>query len=129
MPPSVQKEVKSQQGKMAMHKFDLRFVQPSEDSLQKVKDKSDELNSPTSTQDEESLALALDSSLPLVTDDKALQNLALHVEAEFKGFNTEEVSERRKWHLVCDNCGEEISSLPCPRCGSQELDRKRDQCS
>ena len=129
MPPSVNEEVKSQMSSLKMQKFDLKVVKPSRDSIKKVKNKSEEISSPTSEQDEEALALAIDRSIPLVTDDKALQNLALHIGADFESFNTEKISEKRAWKKVCSNCGKDVSNLPCSRCGSRSLDRKRDQRS
>ncbi|MFB6099993.1 MAG: NOB1 family endonuclease [Candidatus Nanohalobium sp.] len=129
LPPSVEEELKSEMTGLKIQKLDVQLFQPAEESLEKVREKSDEINSPTSRQDEEALALALEKEVPLVTDDKALQNLALHLDARVQGFNTEKVSEKRSWRKVCGNCGKEVSSLPCPRCGSRELDRKRDQRS
>jgi len=126
MPLSVQEEVISDLSKLKMEKLDVKVMEPSNSSLQKVKKKSDDINSPTSSQDEEALALALDKQLTLVTDDKALQNLAFHLGHEFESFNTERVEEKRIWKIVCGNCGAEVSSLPCPRCGSQSSQRKRD---
>ncbi|WP_153550466.1 hypothetical protein [Candidatus Nanohalobium constans] len=124
IPPSVEHEVKSNMAQMKMQKLDLTVMDPSDSSLDSVRDKSDEINSPTSEQDEEALALAIDNQVPLITDDKALQNLALHLGAEFDSFNTEKVDEKRKWKSVCGNCGAEISTPPCPRCGHRSLHRK-----
>lgn len=122
---SVFDEIESRNGKMVLEKLDLKVMQPSEESKKQVMDKSDEINSPTSPEDEQSLALALDKGLTLVTDDKALQNLALHLDTEFRGFNTEEVSERRRWKKVCSNCGNNVSGLPCSSCGSNSVSKKR----
>lgn len=129
MPPSVYGEVKSEISQLKMEKLNVQPIDPSEESLDKVKVKSQEISSPTSKQDERALALAIDQNILLITDDKALQNLALYLEADFDTFNTEKVSEKRSWKMVCDNCGTEVSSLPCSRCGSRNLSRKRDQSS
>ena len=129
VPPSVEKEIKSQMAELKAQKIKLEVFQPSKESLKNVREVSKSINSPTSEQDEEALALAMDKDLTLVTDDKALQNLALHLNIDFQGFNTEEVSEKRKWKKVCENCGEEVSNLPCSRCGGSSLLRKRDQRS
>jgi UPF0271 protein len=126
VPSSVRGEILSEMSKLKMEKLDVKVVEPSDSVLEKVESKSVEINSPTSDQDEEALALSLDKNLVLVTDDKALQNLALHLDADFNSFNTEKVSEKREWVQVCDNCGAEVSSLPCSRCGSQKGLRKRD---
>ena len=129
IPPSVHQEIKSDMSKLKMQKLDLGVIRPSKGSVEQVGEKSNEICSPTSEQDEEALALALDKQIPLVTDDKALQNLALHLDADFDTFNTEKVSEKREWKKVCDNCGERITGLPCPRCGGRSLRRKRVQNS
>lgn len=129
IPPSIQDEIKTDLSRMKMQKLNLKIMRPSQQALEKVKNKSDVINSPTSTQDEQALALALDRDITLITDDKALQNLALHMGIDFEGFNEQKVSEKRCWKNVCSNCGTEVSSLPCPHCGSQSLSRKRDQSS
>ncbi len=122
-------EIKSTSGRMVLGKLEYSKVNPSERSLDRVRDKSSEIKSPTSSEDESALALALDQDLSLVTDDKALQNLALHLEADFEGFNTDEVSEKRRWRKECDNCGNEVSDARCPSCGSHSVNRKRGQHS
>jgi UPF0271 protein len=127
--PSVEKEIKSQTAEFKAQKLELGVFKPSEKPLSRVREKSQEINSPTSEQDEEALALALEKRLPLVTDDKALQNLALHLEVDFQGFNTEGISKKRRWKMVCKNCGSRVSTLPCSRCGGRSLRRKRDQRS
>jgi UPF0271 protein len=126
IPPSVMDEVKSDVAGFKLEKLDIEVFQPSEEYIDKVADESSRINSPTSDQDEEALALALEKNLTLVTDDKALQNLALHLEHSFEGFNTEGVEEKVEWSQVCENCGREVSSFPCPRCGEDSGLRKRD---
>jgi len=126
IPPSVQKEIRSEMSQLKMQKLDIQVIEPSKDSIEKVKNKSNEINSPTSDQDEEALALAIDRQIPLFTDDKALQNLALHLEERFESFNTEKISDTRSWKRVCSNCGRRVSSLPCSVCGSDLARRKRD---
>lgn len=129
VPPGVHQEIKSGMSKLKMEKLELEVVEPSENSLEKVREKSGEIFSPTSEEDEQALALAMDKSIVLVTDDKALQNLALHLGVDFDSFNTDKVTEKREWRKVCENCGSKVSTLPCPRCGSRSLRRKRVQSS
>jgi UPF0271 protein len=126
VPLSVKTEVKSELSRMKMEKLDIETRNPSKEFLEKVRQKSREINSPTSEQDEGALALAIQENILLVTDDKALQNLALHLEVEFDSFNTDKVSEKREWKKVCENCGKEVSGAKCPRCGSTRMKRKRD---
>jgi len=122
-------EIESTSGRMVLEKLEYSMANPSEESLDRVRDKSSEINSPTSSEDESALALAIDKDLSLLTDDKALQNLALHLEADVEGFNTNEVSEKRRWRKVCDNCGNEVADARCSSCGSRSVIRKRDQHS
>lgn len=122
-------EIESNSGRMVLEKLDFVKVNPSEEPLNRVRDKSREINSPTSPEDEGALALAIDQDLTLITDDKALQNLALHLGADFEGFNMDEIVEKRRWVKVCDNCGSEVSCAPCSSCGSRSVTRKRDQRS
>ncbi|MFB6158039.1 MAG: NOB1 family endonuclease [Candidatus Nanohalobium sp.] len=129
IPPSVRAEIKSEIAKMKGLKLNLEVMQPSDESRKRVRKKAEEINSPTSEEDGDALALAIDRGLTLVTDDRALQNLALHMGVDFQGFNTEKVETKRRWRQVCSNCGTDVSTPPCPRCGSREMDRKRDQRS
>jgi UPF0271 protein len=125
IPPSVNQEIKSEISQLKMEKLDLNVERPSEEFLEEIWEKSQEIFSPTSEQDEEALALALEKEVPLVTDDKALQNLALHLGADFETFNSERISEKRAWEKVCGNCGKEVSGDGCSRCGSTSLRRAR----
>lgn len=125
IPPSVHQEVRSEISQLKMEKLDLKVERPSEGSLKKVKEKSQEIYSPTSDQDEEALALAVEKEIPLVTDDKALQNLVLHLGADFETFNSDKISEKREWEKKCENCGSNVSGSQCGLCGSTSLRRAR----
>lgn len=127
--PEVVEEVESSHGRNVVRNLDYTVFQPSEKYVQKVNDKAEELNSPTSEVDENLLALALEKQDFVVTDDKALQNLALHLEVEVKGFHDQVLQEKFKWVKECSNCGEKVSNPPCPRCGSPQVRRKQVRCS
>jgi len=122
--PEVEDEVKSSEAKSRMQNLDLRVQRPSKDSLKRVKKESNKINSPTSETDEKLVALSLTLGKTLLTDDKAMQNLALRLEIDFSGYMEDKISETREWKKVCVNCGNEVSSPPCPRCGHQNLTRK-----
>lgn len=126
IPVSILDEVESEIAGFKLEKLDFEVFQTSDSVVERVRNKSTSINSPTSDEDEEALALAIEKDLVLVTDDKALQNLALHLDHGFEGFNTEGVSEKVEWSMVCENCGENVSSFPCPRCGEHSGLRKRD---
>lgn len=121
--PEVYSEIKSQMGQFKLQNMKISQSQPSEESLRKVKQLSDDINSPTSETDENIVALGLDTGHSIVSDDRALQNLALHLETNFEGFLDDPVEEEREWKRVCENCGNEVESPPCS-CGSNSIRRK-----
>jgi UPF0271 protein len=127
--PEVIEEVESSHGRNVTRNLDYSVSEPKESSVSEVTEKAKELNSPTSEVDERVLALALELDDFLITDDKALQNLALHLGVVVNGFHDPVLDEKFKWVKKCDNCGNEVSSPPCPRCGSRQIRRKQVRCS
>jgi len=127
--PSVIEELESSSSRLKLSVTDVDVVEPSAESIEKVGEKSEEINSPTSKADEELLALALDRGAVLVTDDMALQNLASIIDVEFESYIGEKIDSEFRWRVVCDNCGNERLGEKCGRCGSTRKQRKRDQYS
>lgn len=127
--PEVMDELESDESKLKADTLDLDVRQPSEDSMEDVEEKADEIFAKVSEADKSLVALALDLDEKLITDDKDLQNLASHLDVDFEAFMGDEIEEKLEWKKVCSNCGEEVSSPPCPRCGSDQVRRKLDQCS
>lgn len=123
--PGVKKELKSRKAAFNLEKMDYSVYEPSEESQEEVRRKSREINSPTSKEDEQALALSLGKKAELVTDDKALQNLAKHLGVDYTGFNSDEIEKKLEWKKVCENCGREIEDVACENCGSEKLERKR----
>lgn len=124
--PEVLEEMKSSQASMKADLLDLQVSQPNPEILEKVSEKAEEIDAATSDTDEKLLALALTLDQELVTDDKDLQNLGLHLDADIEGFMEDKIKEKLEWKTVCSNCGREVSTPPCPRCGSQQVRRKLD---
>lgn len=122
-------ELESDQGKNMLRNIDYEVRHASADSLKKVNEKSQTINSPTSEADEKLLALAIDMDKPILTDDIALQNLALHLSVDFKGFLEDEINEKFEWKIICENCGSEVLNDRCSSCGSTRLRRKQVRCS
>lgn len=116
-------ELESSEGRNRLETMDYEVRSPSKQSMEKVKQKADEINAETSEVDQKLLALALDLQATLVTDDKGLQNLALHIGADFQGFLGDEVDEKFRWKIICKNCGSEVEGEKCS-CGSTRLRRK-----
>ena len=124
--PEVLEEMKSSGASMKADLLDLQVSQPDPEILEDVRKKAEEIDAATSDTDEKLLALALTLGQELVTDDKDLQNLGLHLEADIEGFMEDSIDEKLKWKKVCSNCGREVSTPPCPRCGGQRVRRKLD---
>ncbi|MFB6203012.1 MAG: NOB1 family endonuclease [Candidatus Nanohaloarchaea archaeon] len=122
--PGVMEELESSGGKLRADQIDLDVITPSDRSLEKIREKADEIEADVSETDMEVLALAMDRGGKLLTDDLELQNLALHLGIDFDGHLEDRIEEKREWKTVCGNCGKDISETPCPRCGSDDLHRK-----
>jgi rRNA maturation endonuclease Nob1 len=127
--PEVIEELESEESKLKAETLDLDVRSPSQENLDRVDEKAEEIFAKVSGPDKALLALALDRSEKLITDDKDLQNLASHMDVEFEAFMGDVIDEQLEWIKVCANCGKEVSSSPCPHCGGQEVRRKLDQYS
>lgn len=127
--PGVMEELESSGAKLRFDTSEVDVREPPEESLGKVREKAGEINSPTSDADESLLALALDLDATLVTDDLALQNLALHLGSDFRAYMGGEVGEKRCWERVCENCGAGVEGGKCPRCGSSQVRLRQGRCS
>lgn len=122
--PEVLEEMESSEARRKIDNKNLKIEDPEEDALEKVREKSDEINSPTSDTDERVVALALSLEKAVVSDDKAVQNLASHLDLDFHGYMEEEIEKELEWKLVCSNCGASVTGSRCPRCGGSEVRRK-----
>jgi len=122
-------ELKTDHGKNMLHNTNYEVRRPSKKSIEKVREKSERINSPTSKEDERLLSLAMDLDQLILTDDIALQNLALHLGIGFQGFLEDKITEKFKWESICKNCGNEVSKDRCSSCGSTRLRRKQVRCS
>lgn len=75
------------------------------------------------------LAKALDEArkgydVVLVTDDYAIQNVAMYLGIKFEGILHRLISKEFKWVKVCRGCGRKIDSDVCPVCGSEAIVRR-----
>lgn len=60
----------------------------------------------------------------LVTDDYAIQNVAMRLGIKFEGIIQSQISKEFKWVKVCRGCGRKIESDICPVCGSEAVVRR-----
>lgn len=75
------------------------------------------------------LAKALDEKkrgkdVILVTDDYAIQNVAMKLGIKFENIVQNGISKEFKWIKVCRGCGRRIDSDICPVCGSEAVLRR-----
>jgi len=127
--PEVLEEIQSQKARNILINTDYQVKTPSKEKVKKVKEKSGEINSPTSEADEKLIALALETGKDILTDDKALQNLALHLETGFEGFLDDATDQKFVWEKHCRNCGRGVSGSKCGSCGSTHFLKKQVRCS
>jgi len=118
------KELESQKAKRKADSLNLKQANPGKESVKEIKKISEAINSPTSNADEKLAALALEKDLELLTDDKALQNLAEIKGIKYSSVMDTEIERPLEWTLRCENCGQEIESSPCHLCGSEQIQRK-----
>ena len=122
--PEVFEELESTEAQRKADSMDLKPREPTDKALKIVVETAERINSPTSEADNKLAALAHSRDLTLVTDDKALQNIAEILDIDFQAYMDDEIDEALEWELLCGNCRKKIKSTPCPRCGSESLQRK-----
>lgn len=122
--PEVLDELKSSQAQQGLSSHKVEQRTPSEEPLERVREKSNEINSLASEVDQKLLALALDLDCVLLTDDKELQNLGLHLDAEIEGFLDDLPDEKLSWKMVCTMCSENASDCSCGASPERKLDQR-----
>ena len=71
------------------------------------------------------IALGYESRGIIVTDDFAIQNVALALEVEFVSCSNKAITEKRIWKYKCTACHhkEKEKKTDCPVCGNTEIRR------
>lgn len=121
--PEVIDELKSNKASSSVHGFQIDTFSPSQEAIEKANEKAEEINSKASKVDQKLLALAMEKGIELITDDKELQNLGLHLDVDVSGFLDPVTDKMMTWKFVCPNCGKKECS-----CGITPV-RKLDRCS
>lgn len=122
--PAVKQEIRSDRGISKLEVTDVKFYEPSENAMEKVSLKAEDIGSQVSSTDMKLVALALEKDSVLVTDDRDMQNLCSHLEVKFQGFMDEAIGQERVWVKKCSNCGETVDEEACKNCGSTDTVRK-----
>ena len=67
------------------------------------------------------LALALQKNATIITDDYAIQNIALYLGIKFETAEMVGIKEKRRWKWRCESCGRYYSKKyeSCPICGGK----------
>ena len=71
------------------------------------------------------LALGYECKGTIITDDFAIQNVALALEVKFLSCSGKVISEKRAWRYKCTACNhkEKIKLKNCSVCGNEEIRR------
>ena len=75
--------------------------------------------------DRDILALGYECKGTIITDDFAIQNVALALELKFLSCSGKVISEKRAWRYKCTACNhkEKVKLKNCSVCGSEEIRR------
>ena len=123
--PEVTAELESIEARNRFENEDVEIFEPSEESVNDVRNQVGNIGSEVSGTDIKLLALAKERNGVLVTDDYHMQNLAERTGINWKGFMKEGIKSSFEWVRVCKSCGREVESKKCPYCGSETEKRSR----
>ncbi|MFP4038286.1 MAG: hypothetical protein ACLFTA_00690 [Candidatus Nanohaloarchaea archaeon] len=122
--PEVIDELKSGKARKGLSSHSVEAREPGKEKVEEVAQKSGEINSRTSKADEKLLALSLELGEPILTDDKELQNLALHMDAKVEGFLDPLPEEKLSWKMECPRCGKKASGCGCGATPQRRIDQR-----
>jgi UPF0271 protein len=104
----------------------VSVVEPSKESITRVRNKVGQTGDRVSEVDIEVLAVALDLKLSgklpeIVTDDYSIQNLASLFGIPYSKVGMPGITEVFSWEMVCPACGRKYppNSSQCEACGTQ----------
>ncbi len=98
----------------------LIIENPEPSMLKKIKEQITMIDPSTSLSqvDIEVLALASQSTSPLMSNDLEIQNIAIHLKIPLELLGGKKISYKEIWKLKCRSCGRisEIKGQKCPYC-------------
>jgi UPF0271 protein len=107
----------------------IRVSSPSDRSMRIVMDASEKTGDSRrlSETDKELLALALDLSYELISDDYSIQNLAVVLGIPCKGMDQKGIAEVFEWQARCKGCGKVFPAdvRICDVCGTETKVRRK----
>ena len=126
----IESELNNRQSKQYftnMKEIGLKIREPKADSIENIRKNSEETGDlgVLSNIDLKILALAYEMHGIIVSDDFAIQNVALHMGVEFTSCSGNEIKELRKWKYRCSACrAEALEKMDsCSVCGSGKISR------
>jgi len=126
----IESELNNRQSKQYftnMKEIGLKIREPKVDSIENIRKNSEETGDlgVLSNIDLKILALAYEMHGIIVSDDFAIQNVALHMGVEFTSCSGNEIKELRKWKYRCSACRAEAREKmdSCSVCGSEKIFR------
>ena len=128
--PEIEKELVNKQSiqyHSNLKEHNLDIAEPNKASEEWIKNKADTTGDldVLSNVDLKILALAHELKGTVVSDDFAIQNVALYTGIEFVSCSGNEIDELRKWTYKCSACNhiESNKSNECRICGSTDIYR------
>ncbi len=129
--PEVVSEIIDENSRLYFSVKSLRVESASEESMKVVLETARSTGDihKLSETDVKLLAKALDelkmgNDVVLVTDDYAIQNVAMKLGINFEGVIQRKISKGYKWVKVCRGCGRKVKGDVCPVCGSEAVIRR-----
>lgn len=126
--PEVVAEIIDEASSLYFSVKNLRVEEASEDSIEEVikaAEKTGDIHKLSNT-DIKVIAKALDeikkgNEVVLVTDDYAIQNVAMALNIKFESIIMGKIAKEVRWVKICRGCGRKIDSDVCPICGSEAV--------
>ena len=104
----------------ALTRKNLTIMEPGKGSLEKVRKEMEKTGDRLSVPDIETLALAYELNLPLITDDYGMQNVASCLKINALGGAEPGIKKVWKWVMVCQGCKRTYKTgKVCAECGSK----------
>ena len=128
--PQIELEIQNKQSLqyfLNIKEIGLEIREPSRKNLEIIKlnaEKTGDLDVLSDT-DQKILAIAYETKSTIVSDDFAIQNVALYMNIEYISCSGKTIKELRKWKYKCSACNfiSNNKNSECITCGSKDIFR------
>ena len=128
--PEIKEEIVNKQSKQYFENMlstKLKIMEPGHEAYQVVEENAKKTGDfdILSKVDINVIALAYEHKGTIVTDDFAIQNVALSLEVKFVSCSNKVIAEKRLWSYKCNACNyiDKKKLNDCPVCGNTEIFR------